>query len=151
MEYMMIWLPLVIIVGVAILVLSIIFISKAIRTSVRRKRLEEAERNGLLTYVDLSEYRQKPIETMNADTELENGKISFYRDYFLWRPNNESKYKAFIIYYQDIQAIVINGGPKKQVSIQGIDTQYNFYLYKADTLREKLYEHMSKKTNKYTV
>lgn len=142
MEYIGIWLPLLIIGGVALIVLSIIFGSKAIRNSNRRKRIERAASCGLISFIMHKDYSTRHTEDMNCDTELANGHIYFYNNYFDWFPNNPKEAISWRCYYKDIDNINREDGIKKKVTIRGKGDKVYLFLYKANTLVDILEEHI---------
>ena len=79
-----------------------------------------------------------PYEKMICDSDLGDGGISFYKDYAEWL--NRDNGKGFKIYYKDIKEVKIVSGIKKRVIVCTTGGNKNLYLYKADTLRQLLYE-----------
>ena len=80
-----------------------------------------------------------PYQKMICDSNKGDGGINFYEEYCEWvnRYNGDS----FKVYYQDIDDVKIVSGIKKTVivSLKNGEKKY-FYLYKAATLRELLYQ-----------
>lgn len=79
-----------------------------------------------------------PYEKMICDSDLGDGGISFYQEYAEWL--NRDNGKGFKIYYKDIKEVKIVSGIKKRVIVCTTSGDKNLYLYKADTLRQLLYE-----------
>ena len=79
-----------------------------------------------------------PYEKMICDSDLGDGGISFYNEYAEWL--NRDNGKGFKIYYKDIKEVKIVSGIKKRVIVCTTSGDKNLYLYKADTLRQLLYE-----------
>ena len=79
-----------------------------------------------------------PYEKMICDSDLGDGGISFYQEYAEWL--NRDNGKGFKIYYKDIKEVKIVSGIKKRVIVCTNSGDKNLYLYKADTLRQLLYE-----------
>ena len=80
-----------------------------------------------------------PYQKMICDSDKGDGGISFYEEYFEWlnRYNGDS----IKIYYQDIDDVKITSGIKKTVIVTLKNGEkIRFYLYKAATLRQLLYE-----------
>ena len=79
-----------------------------------------------------------PYEKMICDSDLGDGGISFFNEYAEWL--NRDNGKGFKIYYKDIKEVKIVSGIKKRVIVSTSNGDKNLYLYKADTLRQLLYE-----------
>ena len=79
-----------------------------------------------------------PYEKMICDSDLGDGGISFYNEYAEWL--NRDNGKGFKIYYKDIKEVKIVSGIKKRVIVCTTSGDKSLYLYKADTLRQLLYE-----------
>ena len=79
-----------------------------------------------------------PYEKMICDSDLGDGGISFYNEYAEWL--NRDNGKGFKIYYKDIKEVKVVSGIKKRVIVSTANGDKNLYLYKADTLRQLLYE-----------
>ncbi len=84
-----------------------------------------------------------PFDTMICDSDMGDGGISFYDDYFEW--SNRDNRKSFKINYLDINEVKIIYGIKKTVIVVLKDgSERKLYLYKADTLREVIKKQIDK-------
>ena len=79
-----------------------------------------------------------PYEKMICDSDLGDGGIRFYKEYAEWLGRRNGI--GFKIYYKDITGVVIISGRKKKVIVQTTGGNKNLYLYKAETLKQLLYE-----------
>ena len=80
-----------------------------------------------------------PYEKMICDSDYGDGGINFYEEYCEWL--NRDNGKGFKIFYKDIKDVKIVSGIKKKVIVVTNDgLERNLYLYRADTLRQLLYE-----------
>lgn len=89
---------------------------------------------------------ESPYAKMVCDTSRSDGGIYFYKEYCEWvsRANTGS----FKIHYLDIDDVRINQGRKKEVVVcLKNGEKYYLYLYKADTLRQLLYEAIERLNN----
>lgn len=80
-----------------------------------------------------------PYQKMICDSDKGDGGISFYEEYCEWinRYNGEN----IKIFYQDIDDVKITSGIKKTaIVILKNGEKIRFYLYKAATLRQLLFE-----------
>lgn len=144
MEYMGIWLPIVIIVSIAALVLTIVFTSVGIKKHNRRVRYKDALTSGLINIVWDRNYDIRPDEDMNCDTELANGHIYFYNTYFIWRPNDDRDIDAWLCAYKDIECVNKESSIKSKITIYGKGSKIDLFLYKANTLVQILEKHIYK-------
>ena len=80
---------------------------------------------------------ETPYEKMICDSDLGDGGICFYQNYFEWV--NRDNGKSFKINYLDITDVKIIEGIKKTVIISTNDGKTTrLYLYKAGTLKQLL-------------
>ena len=92
-----------------------------------------AYKRGLQTMFEV------PYDKMVCDSDLGDGGLYFYNEYFEWV--NRSNHNSFKIYYKDIQDVKILYGRKKTVIVSLNDgSSKRLYLYKADTLRMVIYQ-----------
>ena len=84
-----------------------------------------------------------PYAKMICDSSKGDGGLNFYEEYCEWI--NRSSGEGFKVYYRDIDDVRIVSGLKKTVIVilKNGEKVY-FYLYKAATLREFLYQAVQK-------
>lgn len=86
-----------------------------------------------------------PYQKMICDSAKGDGGINFYDEYCEWV--NRYTNASIKIYYRDIEDVRIISGIKKTVVVSLYNGEkINFYLYKAATLRELLYEAVKRVT-----
>ena len=83
--------------------------------------------------------RPLPYEKMICDSDMGDGGVYFYDEYFEWL--NRSNGEGFRIHYKDVDEVKILSGVKKTVIIttKGGETK-RLYLYKADTLQKLIFD-----------
>ena len=80
-----------------------------------------------------------PYQKMICDSNKGDGNLNFYEEYCEWV--NRVTGDSFKVYYRDIDDVKITSGIKKTVIVLLKNGEkVVFYLYKAATLRELLYQ-----------
>ena len=80
-----------------------------------------------------------PYDKMICDSDLGDGGVYFYEEYFEWL--NRDTGAGFKIYYKNVDEVKILSGIKKTVIITTKSGETKkLYLYKADTLQQRIYE-----------
>ena len=84
-----------------------------------------------------------PYDTMICDSDLGDGGVYFYEEYFEWL--NRKTGEGFRIHYKDVDDVKVLSGLKKTVIVTTKSGETRkLYLYRAETLRKMIYDAANK-------